>query len=176
MATPTSAALTYNPASQEYSEISTSRIIVRVEPADGSTGDKSGVGAHVSYWDSVSGGAMSRNIAQRKEPGKTIIKKVPGLHLMVAALTLTRAWNAKVQHQEPLRTFLKAWFGGTGGVIGLRLKVTQMIQNDDGTYTDIDTYIGPISSYEGPKGNVEGDDFAKETLTVDPETYELLQN
>jgi hypothetical protein len=149
---------------------------VRLEPADGSTGDASGVGAHVAYYDTMSGGAKSRNIAQRKEPGKPLVKKVPGLHLMVAPITLTRAWNTLIAHQEPLRTFQLSWFSGVSDVTGLRVKITQMIQNGDGTYTDIDTYSGPISNYEGPMGNSDGDDFAKETLTVDPDTYEILQH
>lgn len=168
--------MSYNPGTQDYSETHTSRLIVRLELAEGAspTSGTEAPSTAVSYWDTLSGGGLSRTITQRKRPGQTRVTKVPGLHLAVAPITVTRAWNTREEHREPLESLIKEWLGSTGPVEGLRVKVTQMLMADDGTYKDVDYYIGPISGYEGPKGNAEGDDFAKESVTIDPEDYQKL--
>lgn len=167
--------LSYNPGAQDYSEVHTSRIVVRLELAEAPSGSATpGTGGGVSYWDSVSGGAVSRNITKRKRPGQTVVKKTPGIHKDVAAITVTRAWNAREEHREPLESLIKSWLAADGPLEGLRVKVTQMLMQDDGSYKDLDYYVGPISNYEGPKGNAEGEDYAKETVTIDPEEYQKV--
>lgn len=177
MAEENNAALSYNPGAQEYSEVHSSRLVVRLELAEAPSTSRNAdaaAGGGVSYWDSLSGGTTSRTISQRKQPGKVRVKKVAGIHLAIAQITVTRAWNTRLEHREPLESLIKEWLGANGPIEGLRVKVTQMLMQDDGSYKDIDYYVGPIVSYEGPKGNAEAEDFAKETLVVDPEDYDKV--
>lgn len=167
----------FNPAGIEYSEISQSRILVAVSLVDarGQT-LTDGAGSEfktVSYWDSLSGGDASRSITPRKQPGKTRTKKIPGLHINFSQVTLTRAWNSQKEHRQPVEPLIRMWLQSPVPLLGIKIKIEQIMLNDAGKAEVVDWYIGPIVSYAGPKGNGEGDAVATETIVIDPEDYDL---
>lgn len=181
MSTPASAATqqqqVFDPRSQSYSETHASLFVVRLSLAQGESG-KTPTNTAISYWDSISGGTMSRNVTKRMRPGQPMAAKIPGLHIDVGQITLSRAWNRRLEHREPVETMLGVWLGAVrdGLIADIRMRVTQMyLDNDTGRFVDYDFYEGPVVSYEGPKSNSEGDDLAKETLVIDPERYGKLE-
>lgn len=166
----------FDPRSQTYSETHASLFVVRLSIAQGYATQT--VSSAISYWDNISGGNMSRTVTKRLRPGQPLAGKIPGLHIDVGQITLTRAWNRKLEHREPVESMINRWLGAVkdGLIANISMRVTQMFLNHEtGTFVDYDYYEGPVVSYEGPKGNSEGEDLAKETLTIDPERYNKLE-
>ncbi|WP_155300537.1 hypothetical protein [Deinococcus kurensis] len=172
----------FDPSSMPWSEIHESRFLIRVEiftenttaaatPAAGTPAQNA---ANVGYWDSMTGGEPSRNISQRKRPGSAEVEKIPGMHLNLSQVTLTRAWNTKAEARAPIGDLIKSWVNEPQKYRSMKLKVTQMIMPEEGgELIPVDEYVGPIVSYSPPKGNSEGDGFVKETLTIDPISYRI---
>lgn len=155
----------YDPDKANYSELHESRLVIRVEVVGGDA-------ANVGYWDTVQGGQVSRTVTPRKQPGKPVIKKVPAMHRAISQLTLSRAWNADLADRKPIHDLVAGWLNGEGN---LTVKVTQMVYDEKaGKYEDLEFYSGPVVSYEGPKGNSDGENFVKETLVIDPDVYNFL--
>lgn len=160
----------YDPAAKTYSELHESRLVVRVTVIS----DVAPSNDNVGYWDSLQGGQASRTVSPRKQPGKGRVVKVPGIHQSLSQVTLSRAWNSLEEHRVPVHGMIKGWLNNPLQLGGLRLGITQMILKDDGTYKDYDYFEGPLVSYEGPKGNSEGEGFVKEQIVIDPDVYNLL--
>lgn len=171
--------MNYNAAQQQYSEVAQSRLLIAVslvDPEGNVLKTLAGVELkNVSYWDQLTGGQISRTITPRKRPGQTKVAKVPGMHLNIAAITLTRAWNQKQEHRQPLEPLIRTWLHSGAPVTDVLVKVEQYVVQSDGSIKPHDMYIGPISSYDPPKGNSEGDQMVQEILGVDPEGYDLLE-
>lgn len=157
---------TYDPDKANYSELHESRLVIRVEVVGSSDA------ANVGYWDTVQGGQVSRTVTPRKQPGIATIKKVPAMHRAISQLTLSRAWNTELADRKPIHDLVAGWLNGE---TELSVKVTQMVFNEKTkTYEDLEEYSGPVVSYEGPKGNSDGENFVKETLVIDPDKYNFL--
>lgn len=158
----------YDPTQASYSEIHESRFIVRVERV----GDADGT-ANVGYWDSIQGGQISRTITPRKRPGMTDIGKVPAMHKQVGTVTISRAWNRNVEDRKSIHALVADW--ANGNTKHLEVKITQMVFDEEtGKYEDYEFFQGPVQSYEGPKGNSEGENFVKEQLVIDPSKHGYL--
>lgn len=171
--------ITFDPRSQSGSETHANLFVVRLSLAQlaHSTASVPPENSAITFWDSISGGGMSRNVTKRRRPGQPMPVKIAGLHIDVAPITLTRAWNRRLEHREPVQSMIMRWLGAVkdGLIAGINVRATQMyLDEDTGKYVDYDFYEGPIQAYEGPKANTDGEDLAKETITIDPSNYGRL--
>lgn len=173
----------YDPTAAVYSEIHESRLVVAVEldnkttsgaaAAPAGSSAKGAPSGNIGFWDSLSGGAVSRTVSPRKQPGKATVAKIPALHRSLSTLTLGRAWNSNEEDRSPIWTLIKSWANSPNQLVGMRVKITQLLMHDNGTFTRLESYAGPVVSYDPPRGNSEGENFLKEQLVIDPDEWTI---
>lgn len=159
-----------SPFTKSYSEIHENRILVRIRPGRGGDGNTPSA-ASVSYWDSMTGGQFKRTVSKRARPGMKLKAKVPGLGIDIGEITLKRAFNERAEDRQPLEPMLGLWLSGTDAIEGFVLTVEKVLLRDDGTLDLLESFTGPVVSYEPPNGNTESENFASETLVIDPGEY-----